>query len=160
VSDVRCRACGAAVRIDAQWCSLCFADLRPPAPVRQPVSVPAAAAAAHSQSAPPTPAPVPAVPLPTSPVAAVAAPPVVAPAKAAVWPCPRCSAPVAIALDACPECGAGFLAGASAHANTRLPLVGDVGKMSSAQRVFVGFALTFVLMAAFVLLATIGGHFL
>jgi hypothetical protein len=77
---------------------------------------------------------------------------------AATWPCPRCGAKVALSLDACSECGAGFLSGATATAAARLPLVGDMGKMSQGQRLLVGVGISVVLMTLFVLLAAIGGH--
>jgi hypothetical protein len=87
-------------------------------------------------------------------------PVVVAPGKAALWPCPRCGAQVAMALDACGDCGAGFLAGARSSTTTRLPIVGDVGTMSGGQRLLVGVGLMVVLMALFVAVAAIGGHLL
>jgi uncharacterized OB-fold protein len=52
MSDGRCRACGAAVAPNASWCSLCFADLRPPA--AEPAREPATVAAAPAQPATPT----------------------------------------------------------------------------------------------------------
>jgi len=35
VTPDRCPACGAACRPDAQWCSLCYADFRPPPAIHQ-----------------------------------------------------------------------------------------------------------------------------
>lgn len=186
MSDVRCRACGAVVPGGAQWCSLCFADLRTPAVVREPVSVsagihdrdlddPQAAAVAALQ--PPTAAPAAAavvadaVPAVDHLVAAEAAPTVDGEVTAgddaaepvedeATWPCPRCAADVAISLDACDTCGAGFLAGAAGQVSTRLPLVGDMTKMSSAQRLGVGIGISVALMIVVVVLAALGGLFL
>jgi hypothetical protein len=63
-----------------------------------------------------------------------------------------------MSLEACPDCGAGFLAGATNATATRLPLVGDVQRMSHGQRLLVGGAIAVVLMVVFVLVAEIGGH--
>jgi hypothetical protein len=63
-----------------------------------------------------------------------------------------------MSLEACPDCGAGFLAGATDPTAARLPLVGDVQRMSHAQRLVVGGAIAVVLMVVFVLVAEIGGH--
>jgi hypothetical protein len=149
VSDERCRACGAAVPDQAQWCSLCFADLRTPAPVpdREPVSVPAAAEHAETPTATPAPQPL-----------AVRAPAAPRPVNETCWPCPRCRAWVPIELDACGDCGAGFLAGATTTTTTHLPLVGDMAKLSQGARLLVGAGISIVLMIVFVVLAEIGGH--
>jgi hypothetical protein len=173
MSDVRCRACGAAVPSEAQWCSLCFADLREPAPVRERVSVPAAPADAEGleQAAAPArndarPDPDVLLGLSEAPAAAATADaepssdvPFGTPAGPEIeWPCLRCGAQVLMSLDACPSCGAGFLAGATGSTSTRLPLVGDVGRFSRNQRVALGFGLAILVMIVLVLLAFIGGH--
>jgi hypothetical protein len=203
MSDGRCRACGAAVAPNAAWCSLCFADLRPPAPepVREPAAVAAVAQptvpaqplaaqplaaqplAAQPLAAPPLAAqPLAAQPLAAPPVSpvdptdvdaavdadSVAAPIAIDPADplglsvpagpSPTWPCPRCGHSVPIELDACNECGAGFLSGAAATKSVRLPMVGDVTRMSSGQRMFVAFAVSVGVMFVLVLLAFIGGH--
>jgi hypothetical protein len=147
VSDVRCRACGAAVPDQAQWCSLCYADLRPPAPVREPVSVPAGPST-PAGVADPAAADAPAQPARTPQP----------PRQEPRWPCPRCGVSVLMSLEACPDCGAGFLAGATDTTATRLPLVGDVQRMNHGQRLLVGGAISIVLMVVFVLIAEIGGH--
>jgi len=67
---------------------------------------------------------------------------------------------VPISLDACEACGAGFLAGATSTAAPRLPLVGDMGKMSSGGRLLVGVGIAVVLMILFVVFAAIGSHFI
>jgi hypothetical protein len=177
MSDVRCRACGAAVPSDAQWCSLCFADLREPAPVRERVSVTAAAAdaepsadqaAAALNGARPDPdallglssSPAAATETAEAPVSGISAVPALAktPPEAAKWPCGRCGAKVPISMDDCPSCGAGFLSGASSPMSSRLPLVGDVGRFSRNQRIGLGFGFAIVLMVVLVALLTIGGH--
>jgi hypothetical protein len=63
-----------------------------------------------------------------------------------------------MSLEACPDCGAGFLTGATDTPATRLPLVGDVQRLSHGQRLLVGGATAVVLMIVFVLVAEIGGH--
>jgi ribosomal protein L37E len=175
VSDVRCRACGAAVPAGADWCSLCFADLREPAPVREPVSV-----AAESVAEAALPAPLPAAPprpaanlLDVAPrhaaepddsdetaagaVGADAAGPA---ANQATWPCQRCGEQVPMALDTCSACGAGFLSAASTTIEMRLPVVGDVGRLSRTQRLLAGLGISLLVMLVLVLLATLGGHLL
>jgi hypothetical protein len=62
----RCPKCGASVRSGAQWCTLCYADLRAPVPV--PAAVPQAAATATAT------APAPAAAPPTTPYAVPPAP--------------------------------------------------------------------------------------
>jgi RNA polymerase subunit RPABC4/transcription elongation factor Spt4 len=167
MSDVRCRACGAAVPTEAQWCSLCFADLREPAPVREPVSVPAAPAeaiaAAPSSVARTDPDVLLGLPeRPSHDVPEVVAPAAAAPAEAVEvkWPCSRCGEQVPLSLDTCPACGSGFLAGATTTASVRLPVVGDIQRLSRTQRLVFGLGISLIVMVVLVLLATIGGHFL
>lgn len=168
MSDVRCRACGAAVPTEAQWCSLCFADLREPAPVREPVSVPAAAVAAVAESVAAAPSTAPRIDpnallgLPERPAHAEppAAEPEGASAEEVKWPCARCGEQVPLSLDACPACGSGFLAGATAATTVRLPVVGDIQRLSRTQRLLFGLGISVLVMVVLVLIATIGGHFL
>jgi hypothetical protein len=145
---------------------LCFADLRIPAAAREPVSVPAAPApTAAVQTAAPVAlaspeAVVAGIPTPATTSEAAPATPeeaAAAVAKEATWPCPRCAAAVLISLDECPDCGAGFLSGAALATSTKLPLVGDVGRMSQGQRLLTGAGISIVLMAIFVMLLFIGG---
>lgn len=99
------------MRPNAQWCSLCYVDLRVPAP--KPESAPksesesestvlarlGASAAARTTAA--TDGTVTPAPSPRSGEVSVAT---------AGWPCTSCSAVVPLNLDACPDCGAAFLA--------------------------------------------------
>ena len=117
--DARCPRCGAHVRADAPWCTLCYADLRPaPAPVAV-VAAPAATAAEELAALAYDPL--------TAPLALVEAgghgqssggiptetAESVAPEKATGWPCRRCEILVSFDEAACSTCGTGFLDGAS-----------------------------------------------
>jgi hypothetical protein len=154
---------------EAQWCSLCFADLREPVPVPVPVAVAAnGAAAAASVNADAL------LGLPERPAEPLASDLLTEgddrPAEggdapidgkgAVTWPCHRCGEQVEMSLDSCPSCGTGFLAGSTAVPSTRLPVVGDIGRMSRTQRLVVGFVIAVVVMIILVVLATIGGHIL
>jgi len=125
--ETRCPHCGAALRPDAPWCTLCYADLRP-APV-----VPVAAAPA------PAPAPV---------VAAV-------PSGKPGWPCTACGTPNDVERGTCATCGLPFLAGLreSEPPLLELPVVGDLTKLSRGQR----FALAGGVVLACVLLTSLLG---
>lgn len=179
MSDVRCRACGAAVPGEAQWCSLCFADLREPTPVRERVSVPAAPSEAEADAVVPVaatatvaaatngarPDPDAMLGLPaTAPEEAVeavdGATTETQPAEEAKWPCLRCGAEVPISYDACHACGAGFLAGSIKPLNAKLPIVGDIARFSRNQRIGFGFVACIVFIVVLVVLATIGGSLL
>jgi hypothetical protein len=65
---------------------------------------------------------------------------------------------VPLELDACGDCGAGFLSGASAAAAARLPVVGDMGRMSQGQRLMVGAGIAVIVILAFFVLAEIATH--
>jgi hypothetical protein len=80
---------------------------------------------------------------------------------APTWPCTRCGAKVSFDLDACPDCGAGFLAGAASSAiSVKLPVVGDLSRMSKGQRLMMAAGFAVVLMVFLLLLAEVGGHLL
>jgi hypothetical protein len=148
----RCPKCGAAVRFGDPWCTLCYTDLRPPAP--------------------PTPEPAP-EPLPTadpvaySPPAEVRGPdPLTAPLEAvtspvtgANWPCAVCGTVNPMASDTCSACGRHFLAGVREDAAPllELPVVGDITKLSRAQRFAVAFGVVFLFLLLTFLLGLIFG---
>jgi predicted RNA-binding Zn-ribbon protein involved in translation (DUF1610 family) len=97
-------------------------------------------------------------PLPTAPSSAsLAAKPSTAVAEA-TWPCPRCGEQVAISLDSCQSCGAGFLSGASTAMSARLPVVGDMAKMSQGQRLLVAAGISAALIVVLVVVAFVIGH--
>lgn len=95
------------------------------------------------------------VTLTPTPEAATSAPAV---AKEAIWPCPRCSASVPMSLDACPDCGAGFLSGVARVTSTKLPIIGDVGRMSQGQRLLIGAGVAIVLMIFFFVILEVFSH--
>jgi hypothetical protein len=117
-ADIRCPHCGALLRAGAQWCTLCYADLRPkpePEPVAISIREPSYAAGAPSG------APVDALSAPLSPLELAAqallrhtAPDPDADSSGAPvgWPCTGCEAIVSFDEDACPTCGTRFLDGA------------------------------------------------
>lgn len=127
---MRCPACGAALRQDAPWCTLCYADLRPaPAPDLEPPRTP-----------PVRPRPL------ADPLGGVAEP---------SWPCAGCGAANPLAAQACTGCGAGFLAGLREQEGPllELPVVGDITRLGRGQR----FALAGGVVLAAVLLTLLLG---
>jgi hypothetical protein len=141
-------------------------EIKPPPPPPAPVAAPEPVA--DVPAAPPVAQPFVPTAQPTSPGAAEAAPVVGDPAvQLAVptvdehtWPCPSCGTSVPMSLDFCNSCGAGFLASVSDGASVRVPLVGDVSKITSGQRLALAAGVALSLMLVILLLATIGGKFL
>lgn len=121
-SPDRCPRCAALVRPGADWCTLCYADLRPapPQPLLEPAPTGPAATSAPAQPAPGTASSDMFDPL-TAPLAllergaeepATAAAPTTDPStEGAGWPCATCGATVPLDEPNCTSCGAGFLAG-------------------------------------------------
>ena len=116
----RCPACGAAVRASADWCTLCYADLRPAPPPPEPVAAPvpvaapipvavsvAATAVQGSAVGGPDPLSAPLALLDGS-VVEPAATPVV---QVGRWPCFGCQASNLMTDDACMSCGLPFGSG-------------------------------------------------
>ncbi|HUR13121.1 MAG TPA: zinc ribbon domain-containing protein [Mycobacteriales bacterium] len=131
-----CPSCGAALRPDAQWCSLCYHDLRAPAAPVVPEPTPA-----YDGSDPLT-APLLDLLLPAAPVAQPeqaqpAALPAVPVVQEAEWPCTRCGLRNALTASTCRDCGSPFLGGASEAPALVLPGVGDITKLSRGHRVMV-----------------------
>ena|GEM_PF-978909 len=136
-ADVRCPHCGALLRSGAQWCTLCYADLRPkpePEPVAVSTREPRYAAAAPDPS--------------TAPVSALEAaaqallPPTVTGAEAdpsappVGWPCTGCGEIVSFDEDTCPSCGTGFLDGARGEPDV-LDRIGPGGLPVSTQTLII-----------------------
>ena len=140
-SATRCPHCRASVRPGAPWCTLCHADLRPPPPpVQDPVRDP-----------------VPVLDPLTAPAAALGLP---APAATdPTWPCSTCGARNAIERDACASCGAGFLARLREAEGPLLeiPGVGDLTRMSRAQRTVLAFGVVLAFIVLTVLLSVLLG---
>ena len=139
----RCPQCRGLVRPDAPWCTQCWTDLRPAPPEPEPSPEPAASLVPAPTAAPEGTAAAPAGGLPTGD----------RPVRRGLggWPCTVCSAVNAIDLDTCTECGAGFLAGAAgAEPGLVVPGIGDLTKVSRAQRLAMagGIALLFMVLVA------------
>jgi hypothetical protein len=76
------------------------------------------------------------------------------------WPCQACGEMVALDLGDCPHCGGSFLGGTVVDVSLRLPVVGDVAKMSPGGRAGVMAAGAGVIALVLVLLYLMIGHFL
>lgn len=161
------------MRPDADWCSLCYAVLRAPAPAAVPEPAYAPAYEAQPRHAAPDPftAPLLDVVLPFMPAdpaslpaqpADVAAPVVPAEAgavKPATWPCLSCGTANPLAAPVCSVCGSGFLAAASSTPKLVLPVVGDLGALSRGQRIGAALAVLALVLTpvAGITLLTSGG---
>jgi len=170
VTTARCPACGASVALGAPWCTLCYADLRPkpePAPVPEPAAAPAPVPVAVGAPAagpivdalgviPPEPLPAgsPLTPDPhlDAPVAKAADIRLAAPG----WPCRHCGTVVDMAEDNCPQCHTPFLA-AEDFVDLTLPGVGNVRRLDTKTRTFLGLAGALGVTIVLVVLAFIGG---
>ena len=159
----RCPSCAAAVRKDADWCTLCYTDLRPaPAPVQrapypQPSAPPAyAAPAAAPATADALHAPYEHVlaavyggPAPQTGFVGAPPPPPIAPAapadKSVGWPCSQCGELNDFERLSCSVCMAAFGAGLGVSA----PVVDRKRVMMYA----IGFAACFLVMMAAVTFA-------
>jgi hypothetical protein len=150
----RCPSCNAALRSDAQWCSLCHHDLRPaPEPVAH---VPAPAEAGYGGQDPLT-APLLDLVLPpvprTEPEAVLPAVPAPAAVPAELsWPCTACGAHNALASTVCGSCGSRFLQGASEAPSLVVPGVGDLQHLSRGHRAAVAAAFVALLVIPLALL--------
>lgn len=149
METARCPACGAALADGAQWCTLCFADLRPPAPAPEPepepVAVPVPEPVAVGAAAASAPL-IPLQPLPPHPIldapmfdAPILDGPVSKPADVTLadrgWPCHQCGRSVALDLTECDACGSPFLGGSTVDISLRVPGVGDLASLSSGRRI-------------------------
>lgn len=151
-ADVRCPKCGALLHSGAQWCTLCYADLRPkpePEPVAVRTREPSFAAGAVDPSSPPLSAleaASQALARQSDPGADAATSP--APVG---WPCTGCGEIVSFDEDACPSCGMLFLDGVRGEPDL-LDRVGPGGLPVSTQTLIIGggaVAITAIIIAAF-----------
>ncbi|HVE97557.1 MAG TPA: zinc ribbon domain-containing protein [Mycobacteriales bacterium] len=132
----RCPQCNAAIKVDADWCGQCYADLRPPPPPQQARPL-VTSPGGTGQPGDPVFAPHDSAGTPASPLWTDASP-----AKPTGWPCADCGTLNDFELTACVQCGTPFGAGLSAG---RPELPGD-----RRTRLFVaiGIALAFVVLVA------------
>jgi hypothetical protein len=109
-ADFRCPHCSSLLRSGAQWCTLCYADLRPRQEQPEPVAV---STRGPSQSADPSTEPVSVLEAAAQALARQGEPGTDAePAAAPVgWPC-TCGEVVSFDEADCPTCGRKFLDGA------------------------------------------------
>ena len=147
----RCPSCGALAGAGAQWCGLCFADLRPgppPEPTEAPTEAPAEPAAEPTAGT--------AAGTAAEPAAGTATP--LHRPDRVTWPCGGCGASVDVALDACPVCGLAFLGALrSTGDGVRFPVVGDVGRLSERGRIVLGASVGLILGFALVILTALLG---
>ena len=126
-----CPACAGLLGPGAQWCGLCYADLRAPAPPDVTPQGPRARPGSPSGGAavdvavdvaddPPPAAPGP----PALVVLPLVDPPGPVGAVQPGWPCSVCSSVMPYESDACSVCGAGFLSALTGSGLPRLPIVG------------------------------------
>ena len=145
--------------IGAPWCTLCFADLRQPQPV---AAAAVAAPAPAAVPAPVVPAPAPAAPVaqqadpldPATPVSVAAAP---APERKLGWPCTSCGETVSFDMTFCPDCGSSFLPSERETVSFRLPLVGDITRLSKGEKLVIIFGGMALITTVFFLLAFLVG---
>lgn len=146
----RCPSCQAAVRPDAQWCTLCYLDLRPKTPAGTPtdgevdpltaplldVVLPPMTAATVSSAPAPDPLGTPVADPLADPFADPLADPLAGGRgpRGATWPCTQCGAANTLNAAACQTCGSSFLAAAQERESLVLPLVGDLHQMSRGRR--------------------------
>lgn len=139
----RCPKCSAAVRLGDPWCTLCYADLRPPAPEPPPPPPPPAVPPPYDPLSDPLamPSPVTSAPDPLAAPRAVAGP---------TWPCATCGAVNPMAHDTCDGCGSPFLSGLREQQGPllELPVVGDITQLGRGQRFALagGVVLTVILL--------------
>ena len=162
----RCPACGARLAPAAEWCSLCYADLRPapapsatadlqPAPGSEALPAPRAAAGMPTGTA--TDVPTAGAP-PVKPSAAAASPLVTGIARP-TWPCAGCGASVDVDLDACLACGTPFLGALrNSSIGIELPVVGNLGRFSDRSRVVLGAAAGLLMAFLLVVLTALLGR--
>jgi RNA polymerase subunit RPABC4/transcription elongation factor Spt4 len=158
-ADARCPHCGALLRAGAEWCTLCYADLRPK-PEPEPVAVSAREPSYAAVAAPGAPAePLSALEAAAQALVQQAGPDTEAdPSAVAVgWPCTGCEAVVSFDEDACPTCGTRFLDGARGEPDL-LDRIGPGGLPVSTQSLIIAggaAAMIAIIVAAMYIIGTI-----
>jgi hypothetical protein len=164
VTTARCPACGASTVDGAPWCTLCYADLRAPAPApaAEPVAPVQAATAVPEGSAPAAAAASAAVDLLDPALDAKVTIAAHAAHGPVTWPCTGCGAAVALEHDSCPTCLTPFLAGADPVAAVDLPLIGTFRPLtaSKSSRVWLMVGGTVVVSLVLTLVLALVGLFL
>lgn len=149
----RCPKCGAAVKLGDPWCTLCYADLRPPAP-----PLGARPAAPRDSSALP--------PVALDPLEATYRPsppdPLTAPLEALsgpTWPCTSCGTVNRMERETCSGCGLPFLSGLREQDGPllELPVVGDISRLGRGQRFALAGAVVLVVLVLTLLLGLLFG---
>jgi hypothetical protein len=147
----RCPSCGAVVRFGDPWCTLCYTDLRPPAPPPDPEPEP------EQQPGLPT---APAYP-PLAGPDPLTAPLEVVPGAVSgpTWPCTRCGAINPMARDTCAACGLSFLSGVREldPPLLELPVVGDIAKLNRGMRLALAAGVVMVVVMLTLLLGLLFG---
>jgi hypothetical protein len=162
----RCPKCGATVRFGDPWCTLCYTDLRPPAPP-EPEPEPVADVPVDAPVAEPV-ADVPVVGSPaySPPASTVGQDPLTAPLEAVAspaagpsWPCSTCGTVNPMARDTCSVCGKHFLAGLKEDEAPllELPVVGDITRLGRGQRFAIAFGVVVAVLILTLLLGLIFG---
>jgi hypothetical protein len=130
-----CPSCGAALRPDAPWCTLCYTDLRPkpaPEPAATPTTAPPTAAYGIAASDPLTQPLLDFLPVTAAAPSSAPLPTIIG----ASWPCTACAAINPLAESLCSVCGQPFLAAMKVSEKPLLvlPGVGDFAALSRGQR--------------------------
>ena len=162
-SPTACPSCGAALRPGQLWCTLCYADLRPPEPEPTPevAADPVAVVPPDIVAAAPDPLDL-STPLDLVGRAAVPADltPAIgaAPAAGPTWPCTTCGAANSFDRDLCGSCGSAFLAAARDDGPLlELPVVGDLTRLSRAQRLGLAAGLVVAFLAVVLIVGLLFG---
>jgi hypothetical protein len=152
----RCPKCGAAVRVGDPWCTLCYADLRPPAPAPPEPVAPDPVLPTPLMPEPGPVLEVPSGPDPlTAPLENVGASRVAGPS----WPCSACGTVNPMASDVCSACGRHFLAGVRENEQPllELPVVGDITRLNRGHRLAIGFGVVLAVVLLTMLLGFVFG---
>jgi ribosomal protein L40E len=143
-----CPSCGAALRADAPWCTLCYTNLRPkpapePAPAGAPLTAPPTALYGEPSADPLTQPLIDLLPRAETPVAAEP-----------TWPCSLCDALNPLVDTHCGTCGKPFLAAVQQEQAPLLvlPVIGDISRFGRGQRAGLALAAVAAVLAPLALI--------